>query len=131
VPNYGEDLSTYRSATPDLSFTRISSRRAVAEAVARRWLTRRGSLVTDTDAGIDLRDWINASVTQADLYALAGSLKTEAERDERVADCDVTVSFDPSTNTLAVTGSIVPIDSSAFRLVLNVSDVTVDILEPT
>jgi hypothetical protein len=130
LATYGTDLSTYRGTTPDLSFTRISGRRAVAEAVARRWSMRRGTLVTDEDAGLDLRDWLNAALSQADLYALASALKTEGERDERVAEVDVTVRLDPSTSVLTVIGAITPIDSDAFRLVLNVSAVTVEILEP-
>ena len=119
MPNYGVDLATHGTDPPDLSFRQINGKRAIAEAVARRWLTPRGSLVTDSDAGVDLGSVLGGAIDQTALFWLADQLQTEAEKDERVGDCSVTLTYDPATSTLRVDGAIDPAtpDSDSFEFV--------------
>ncbi len=56
------DVSTF----PDLdsSFTLITGRRVIAEAILRRLLTPRGGLAYDPDFGLDVRGWLNEDCTR-------------------------------------------------------------------
>lgn len=103
---YGIDLSTFSGPEPDLSFRQISGKRAIAEAVARRWLTARGDLVTDENAGIDIRQILNAKIDDAALYMIGEAMQSEAEKDERVAQCIVNLSFDHDSSSLTINGLI-------------------------
>lgn len=132
---YGTDHSTFLAGTgaPDLdpSFGIISTARVIAEAVARRWLSPRGTLVTDPGAGIDVRDLLGLAVDQASLYAIASLLAAEAERDDRVAVCSVSLAYAAASQSLRITARITPVDGSqAIPLVLDVSAVTTTILQP-
>lgn len=123
---YGIDLSTFVGSEPDLSFRQISGKRAIAEAVARRWLTPRGDLVTDENAGIDIRQILNAKIDDAALYMIGEAMQAEAEKDERVAQCVVNLSFDLATNTLTINGFIDPVtDESVFEMVFSLTADTV------
>lgn len=123
---YGIDLSTFAGAEPDLSFRQISGKRAIAEAVARRWLTPRGDLVTDEDAGIDIRQILNAAIDDTALYMIGESMQSEAEKDERVGQCVVNLSFDHATSTLTINGFIDPaIPEDSFEMVFSLTSDTV------
>lgn len=104
MKNYGSDLSTFTSATPDLSFKPISGKRAILEAVARRWITPRGTLITDRNAGTDLHMWLNGSFSATNISILQQALADEAQKDERVRSCIVTCTL--IDRTLYVNGRI-------------------------
>lgn len=92
------------STIPDLDplATWISGPQAIAERVARRFLTRRGALWYDPDFGLDLRDFLNAGLTVARASGLRSLVGTECEKDECVTSADAEVSWDPASGVLGV-----------------------------
>ena len=115
----GLDLDPY--------FRKITGPMVVVYAVARRFVTRRGSLWWAPDAGFDLRGRLMDGVRAQDIERLAGLIATEAERDERVLNADVTVVFDASTEALTVTMNLTLADG-VFPLVLHVSKVSTSLI---
>ncbi len=131
MTDFGRDISCTTSLRTGRYSTGV---RLVAEACYRRLTTPRGMLrggEEEANYGIDLQDLVGSSVEPAtDADRLAGQIKAEVQKDERVDDCTVTVtatSAGPSVSyeiTIdAVTGE------GPFTLVLAASAVTVEILE--
>lgn len=83
---------------------------AIVYATIRRWTTPRGMLPDDRDYGRDLRAYCNRGMTQEQLRGLAQSLASEAEKDDRVAECNITLVSVLVTRTLNITASITPHD---------------------
>lgn len=102
---------------------------AVAQAVARRWQTPRGGLVDDPNYGFDLTDLINDDINQSDLAGMQRQAAAEAEKDERVLSCKVSISV-VSNGLMNVIGTI-QTASGPFRLVVSVSNVSVTLLQVT
>jgi hypothetical protein len=73
----------------DFSLTVVYGRRALAEAIARRWLQPEGTLVYAPDYGQGLADYLLADADPA----LAGKLEQEALKDERVEAVEVRVAL--------------------------------------
>jgi hypothetical protein len=120
------DMTTWAGADPDLDplFGEVPERRAIVEAVARRWLLPRGALWFDTDAGTDVRKSVQAKFTAARLRVLEIQLADEARKDERVEDAKVTVT-QSSTGALAIEATIEQAsDGAEVRFTLAVGAVT-------
>lgn len=108
-------------------FTPATGTRNLACCIARRLQTRRGALTHAPNDGIDVRDWINAAMTTGELSQLARAVQLEVAKDDRVDD--VRVEAETSTTGESVTLTIyIRAAEGPFTLVLNVSDVTVEIL---
>ena len=90
-------MSTDITTFPDLDFHLVSGRRALAEALARRLQTPRGSLFYAPDYGLDLREMLNMRVTQGDLFAWKAAVEQEIRRDERVLSVNADLTFDMET----------------------------------
>ena len=73
----------------DRNLTYVSGRRALAEAVARRWITDPGELFYAPDYDAGLRRLLSAQATGTG--AIAARLEAEARKDERVEACKVDV----------------------------------------
>ncbi len=123
--DYGTDVS----ALPDLdpSFAPRTGRAMVGEAVARRYSTPRGSLPSDSDYGLDLREFVHEQLTTATATRLKASIEAEAEKDERVLSASAVTTFVESTNTLTVEITLQLADGP-FKLVLTVTAVSVEVL---
>jgi phage baseplate assembly protein W len=126
VTDYGSDISTL----PDLdeTFSPISGRRAVAEAIARRLSTPRGALPFHPTYGLDLRQWLNARASDATAFALTANIEAECEADERVLRASAAVVFEPATTSMRIAINLELADGP-FKLVLGVSQLDVQILE--
>ncbi len=83
---------------------------ALAEALVRRLDTPRGSLPDDPDYGLDVKGYCNRATTAAELLALAGQIRTELQKDDRVDLAAVMVAPSASGGTLAIQIRIVPVD---------------------
>ncbi len=120
---YGRDLSCVTDVTDDLREIDPNSPLGIAESSARRLGTPRGSLIEDPDYGLDLRGYANRATPQRRLTELAGQIRDELRKDDRVTDATVTVSFAPRTETLLVEAMLSPADPAVdtFSLVLSVS----------
>lgn len=100
--------------------------RVVGEAIARRWQTPRGGLIDDPNYGTDLTDSVGDDLDKASLSRLAHSAGAEAEKDERVLSCDVTITL--LGELLMVAGRVVT-GLGPFQLVVSVDRVTVTLLQ--
>lgn len=119
------------SATLDMDryWRRITGPMVVAYAVARRLVTRRGSLPWAPDVGFDVRSILLDGFRVGDLPTYERLIAAEAEADERVLAADVTLSFDPATETARIDINLT-LASGPFPLVLEVSKVSLEILRP-
>lgn len=127
MTDFGTDLYCVDDIRP--TFDLVSGRTGLAQALARRLSTPRGGLFYDTTYGLDLRAYLNADLDQGDAFRLEAAAASECERDERVARATAEVTFDQVAETLTIRIDIVPADGEAFRLVLDVTAVTVALLE--
>jgi hypothetical protein len=109
---YGTDLSCVTDLDPLLVEVDPNSPAAIVEAVIRRFTTPRGSLIDDPDYGLDIRSVLNRGMTQRDLRALAGALRGEAQKDDRVALADVQLTVSLPTREASVQVFITPEDSN-------------------
>lgn len=107
----------------DFNLTEVSGRRAVAESVARRWLTFPGTLFYDPTYGFGLELWLNEPSEKLD--ELGPALENEALKDERVESCRVAVRYeDGEIHILARLED----GDGPFSLVLDVGQVSVQLL---
>ena len=129
---FGTDISTYRQGDLDPTFTIIRGTRVVAEGLARRLETPRGGLIGDPNYGTDLRPWLNRDfvATEEALFAMKAAIEDEADKDERIASAEATVSYSSALRKLHIK-IVVVTARGPFELLLAVSAVTVEILNPT
>lgn len=126
MPDYGSDIESSLGLDP--SFALVTGRRAVAQALVRRYGTPRGGLFYDPEYGFDLRLFVNSNVTEAMLFQISSGAEAEAVKDQRVLSCSVSAAFDAPTETLRVTVSAVS-QFGPFSLVLGIDSATVAIIE--
>ena len=127
---FGRDISCTTSLRTGRYATGV---RLVAEAIFRRLITPRGMLrggEEEANYGIDLQDLVGSSVDPAtDADRLAGQIKAEAMKDERVDDCTVTLLATSSGPAISYQITIDAVTGEGpFTLVLAASAVTVEIL---
>jgi hypothetical protein len=104
MTDYGLDVSTFPDLDPNASW--IAGGRIVAEAVGRRLLTASGSLFYDTSAGYDLASLVGEGLTAKQTFRIQSIVKDEAEKDERVAEAGVEVTYAAEKLTIRVTLSL-------------------------
>jgi hypothetical protein len=103
----------------------------LAEQLLRRLTTDRGTLDFSPDDGIDIRDELRDDMDATDVFQTKQRIENELLKDERVEDVEVTATFLPGaggeqpTLQLAI---LVTRATGPFRLVLSVSDLTVELL---
>jgi len=123
------DLGTDVSAWPDLdqSFALVSGTTAYLQAIARRLVTRAGSLVFHPSYGFDVRSLLNAALTSADLHAAKQRIEAQAEQDERTfsASCSLALNAEASRLSLRL-----DLETAAgpFSLVMAVDQVSATVL---
>jgi len=128
MSNLGTDFACVDDINANLSQA-TSGNRCLAEAIARRISTARGTLFYDTDYGTDIRSRLNG-IEAREITALA--IENEALKDERVKDVKVALDFGElgtaQQGTLLISLELTASDGP-FVLVLSVNDLTVEILE--
>jgi len=123
--DFGQDISCISDLDP--TFAMVSGRTALVQSLARRFMTRRGSLWYALEEGLDLRDTLNESLSPADVQQLRKDIETECLKDERVAAARASVALNQTTHQMTV--SVILRDGTGpFQLVLGVSAVSVTIL---
>jgi phage baseplate assembly protein W len=124
--DYGTDVTTFVSGLGlDPYFTEISGPRVVVEALARNLLTPTGSYDDQPDIGTDLRDLINAHMSDGAIASVQRLVEAEATKDERIAECSCTATLS-EIGELIVSVSATLILGETFRLVLSIDQVTKD-----
>jgi len=92
--NFGEDyrmLDEFGRISPNLDAPPVSGLMYVAQQVLKRWIAVLGFVWYAVDCGGNMFDLLNGVVTQADLYAKAGELRTQAMVVDGVTDCTVRI----------------------------------------
>ncbi len=126
--DYGSDLGCVSDV--DFSGRIVTGKRLVAEAVARRLMTPHGGLIGDPNYGYDLAQFLNDDMGPADFAAMVSGITEECLKDERVLSAEVTyetTKLDSSKLLLEVSITL-EISDETFDLVLNVSDVGLELL---
>lgn len=90
---YGRDLSCVSDLTETMDEVDPFSAVGIAQALARRFQTARGSLPDDADYGLDLRAFLNRATDADEIRDLSGQAKLEAMKDDRVARVEVSVTM--------------------------------------
>lgn len=122
----GTDISTF----PDLdtTFSLIGGRRALAERVARRFVTPRGALWKHPSFGCDLRRFLNAPMTQQKLQQIKQEAEAEAEQDEQVLACEVFASFDEASGAIVLRVGLTDADGP-FIYTAGITQLGIELLE--
>ena len=120
---YGRDPRCVTDLHDDLAETDPDSPEGIGEAIARRWTCERGQNVDDLDYGRNLRGMLNRGVTRAELMGEEGLLKAEAEKEETVDKCDVSLEITDGGKTIKARARILPKDPTIepFTLTLAVT----------
>lgn len=108
---YGSDVSCVSDVDAGVVELSGSDPLVVAQALVRRLDTPRGSLPDDPSYGISLRSYLSAGTTTTDIQRLAGVIRNELVKDDRVESLSVTVTPSTTGDALAVLLSITPADS--------------------
>ena len=122
---YGSDISC--TTDRELTDTVVSDPRLViGQRLVRRLSTPRGALALindDPNGGWDVRQYVNARMTSADIATAKAQIESECLKDEAVESVAVDISLVSGVFTIGV-----KVQSSAgpFALVLNVNQLTVD-----
>jgi hypothetical protein len=106
---YGVDLSCVLDITPDAAEVDPQSTRALGEALVRRFISPRNSVLDDESYGLDLRARCNAAMAQQELTGLRSMVRRECLKDDRVDDAAVTLTFPrPGQGVMRVAIAITP-----------------------
>jgi hypothetical protein len=124
---YGSCLATLPSLTAVLDLTpdmQVATGRAVlAQSLIRRQTTPRGSVITSPNDCIAVQQLLSAGMTQAALAALAGAIRQELLKDQRVNAVSVTISLSP-TNVATISEQIQS-STGPFSLTLTLTNGTI------
>jgi len=129
VQGFGKDTSCTSSMRAGQL---VSGARLIGEAAFRRITTPRGSLrggEEEADYGIDILDAIGSVNTKSDAAALAGRIRNELVKDERIQTVDVTIT-DVSEGVAKAFEIAIELGTSAgpFGLAVAVDEVSVELL---
>lgn len=106
-------------------------REILADALARRFVTRPGTYITDPSYGLDLDDIIGTSATDDRISRLAQEMEQQAEADERVDAARATVlsvTGPLSSRLVQIRLDVLPRFGETFSLTLSVQDLTIEVL---
>lgn len=127
---YGTDISWGLDVDDPMVDVDPESTEAIAQAVIRRLDCPRGRLADDADYGLDIVGFLNRGTTPAQVNGLAGAIRNEVEKDDRVVSASVSVT--PTQTALAIKIRIVPARTDdAFTLTLALTDAAVVLKEIT
>lgn len=123
--DFGSDLHTPGLLDLDPYFTFVDGAAALGEALGRRLVTPRGSLIDDPAYGYDVRAHLNDD--DPNPGAIVAEVEAELAKDERVRRARAAVTFDAALGALVVVADVLTAEGP-FRLTLAVSAVSADLL---
>lgn len=128
---YGADLDCVQDLTVDMDEVSGDSTLALAQALVRRLDCPRGALPDDDNYGIDLRSYLNRGTPVDELERLAGTIRGEITKDDRVRAAAVTVTPSLTGSSIAVEIRVEAKDPEVgtFTLTLAVTSAEVVLLE--
>jgi len=110
---YGIDYSTYPA---DLTFRPIGGTDALAQEAVRRITTRAGALWWDPTGTLDVHEWINDTLSVADLRSREKRIEALFDPDPRM---DVVAALRYEARELFVSLEITPTDGAPFTVTVN------------
>lgn len=124
---YGTEPVCVTDVTEDWADVDPTTPQGVVYATIRRWTCPRGMLPDDLDYGRDIRAFCNRPMTVEQLRGLAQSLASEAEKDDRVSECQVSLRASLAARVLELQATITPTDPTLapFTFTFAVTDATV------
>lgn len=96
-----------------------SGLRCLTNDLLARWTTEAGGLFYDDDYGHDLSGLINATLSPADVAREENYAAREAEKDERVESCAVTIDVDARDQFAAIRAQVKLMTGQVFDLVFS------------
>lgn len=111
----------------DPNFALVSGQKVLAQALARRLITPRGTLLEDPEYGFDLRAFLNDTHSA---FRVESGIESELLKDERVDDVSATTTYDELSGRLTVEARVTS-SEGPFDFILGVTDVTVELVTPT
>lgn len=128
---YGSDILCDSDVDEFVREVDAFSTLALAQAIVRRLDCPRGALPDDADYGIDVRSYLNRGVDARDIRALAGQIRSEVLKDDRVATLTVTVTPNSVGSQLRIELAVRPVDAAigGFSLTLSATSAAILIEE--
>ena len=125
----GPDFGLYISCADDIDpiMREVNGFDALAQALARRLDTPRGTLIDDPDYGYDLAQLVSRGMTADELAAIPSSISDEFQKDECVASVETKVLF-YSTGVLKLTFHVRAADGP-FRFTVEIADARALVLD--
>lgn len=125
---YGTDIMLGDDLSDGLVL--VSGRKLLVQDILHRLQTPRGGLIDDPSYGMDVRSWVNETMTPARLFALGSAVGNEASRDDRVFSASSSATFDAATKKLSL--SLTVEDAAGpFTFTVGVTALTVEFLALT
>lgn len=121
-PQYGRCLS----CVFDLDGGMVTGRLALAQELARRSITPRGTNIVDRDYGEDVTDLLGGRPSAAQLSMTAANLTAQYRADDRVQDAAVEVQY---FNGVILIGATITDGDGPFPLTLSVSEAGAKLLK--
>lgn len=118
---YGSDLSCSSDLTPSMQEVAGDSIAALSQAIVRRLDCPRGALPDDADYGLDLRSYVNRGTTADEIRGLAGAIRNEVTKDDRIDAVKVTLTPSPTGREIEVSLAVTPIDHRVGGFTLTLS----------
>lgn len=128
-PGFGRDLACILDVSDDLAEVDPFSPVAIGEATLRRLTTARGSLPDHADYGIDLRSFVNRGVPVDELRDLAGQIKNEITKDDRIESATVTVALEAGNGlrfAIRIKPALVGVETFALTFAIVNGQITVE-----
>lgn len=124
--NLGQAWSTPNGSDLSSPAVMASGLQCVAEAILRRWTTSPGELIDDPTYGYNLSDLLSDDLTKAQISYAQQQAGAQAQLDERVLQCTVTI-------TLTVAGLLTVVANvltaaGPFKMVAAIGAVTTQLL---
>lgn len=124
--DFGLDLSCISDL--DAGMREVTGTRQLGEALARRLITPRGTLLDDGNYGTDMTQFVDADINRGTEGRIGSLCDAEFAKDERVFSSRTTASLLKGVLTLS---SAVVAGAGPFTLVIAVTNVTVAVLQPS
>lgn len=127
--DYGLDLACTDDMT--IGATEVSGTANVAQAIYRRLISPRGSLIDDPDYGSDVTLLVDDVQTSRQAAIIAQQIDTEARKDERVLASQTQGEFRQlgGSQVSYLASTVANTAEGPFRLVLSITNVSVDVLQ--
>jgi hypothetical protein len=125
---YGSDVSCVTDIAPDIELVDPFTKRGLSESIIRQLTCPRGRIADLPDWGLDVRGMLSRGVTLDMLRTLAGQIRNELTKDDRVDDVGVDVETSSDYRALRIHLAVSAVDPGigGFDLVFVVTPTTVE-----